>query len=181
MGVSSTTVGALRVEGHDAVHLRDEGLIELPGPEIFENQPERPKPVVAQPPTEPVPLKPVASPASPSKPAPGAPSAPVPEASGRPGGEAPVDSFGMAAANLMEAGLKFVESFASSAASLTGARDGQIAQTLSGLFTRDDRTNRTVLSLPLPPSVTQDRLTTAISTVLETLARIASAASAPSK
>lgn len=36
MGVSSTTVGALRVEGHDAVHLRDEGLIELPGPEIFE-------------------------------------------------------------------------------------------------------------------------------------------------
>ncbi len=149
--------------------------------EIFENQPERPKPVVAQPPTEPVPLKPVASPASPSKPAPGAPSAPVPEASGRPGGEAPVDSFGMAAANLMEAGLKFVESFASSAASLTGARDGQIAQTLSGLFTRDDRTNRTVLSLPLPPSVTQERLTTAISTVLETLARVASAASGPSR
>jgi predicted nuclease of predicted toxin-antitoxin system len=34
MGVSLTTVEALRVANHDAVHLRDEGLIRLPDPEI---------------------------------------------------------------------------------------------------------------------------------------------------
>lgn len=34
MGVSLTTVEALRASGHDAVHLRDQGLIRLPDPEI---------------------------------------------------------------------------------------------------------------------------------------------------
>lgn len=34
MGVSLTTVEALRGANHDAVHLRDEGLIRLPDPEI---------------------------------------------------------------------------------------------------------------------------------------------------
>src|SRR5258708_4561701 len=34
MGVSLTTVEALRAAHHDALHLRDEGLIRLPDPEI---------------------------------------------------------------------------------------------------------------------------------------------------
>jgi predicted nuclease of predicted toxin-antitoxin system len=34
MGVSQTTVEALRTAKHDAVHLRDEGLIRLPDPKI---------------------------------------------------------------------------------------------------------------------------------------------------
>ena len=34
MGVSLTTVKALRAARHDAIHLRDEGLIRLPDPEI---------------------------------------------------------------------------------------------------------------------------------------------------
>jgi len=34
MGVSLATVAALRAADHDAVHLRDEGLIRLPDPEI---------------------------------------------------------------------------------------------------------------------------------------------------
>ena len=34
MGVSITTVEALRAADHDAVHLREEGLIRLPDPEI---------------------------------------------------------------------------------------------------------------------------------------------------
>ena len=34
MGVSLTTVEALRAADHDTVHLRDEGLIRLPDPEI---------------------------------------------------------------------------------------------------------------------------------------------------
>jgi predicted nuclease of predicted toxin-antitoxin system len=34
MGVSITTVQALRGAAHDAVHLREEGLIRLPDPDI---------------------------------------------------------------------------------------------------------------------------------------------------
>jgi predicted nuclease of predicted toxin-antitoxin system len=34
MGVSLTTVEALRAADHDAVHLRDDGLIRLPDPDI---------------------------------------------------------------------------------------------------------------------------------------------------
>jgi predicted nuclease of predicted toxin-antitoxin system len=34
MGMSITTLQALRAAGHDAVHLLDEGLIRLPDPEI---------------------------------------------------------------------------------------------------------------------------------------------------
>ena len=34
MGVSITTVHALRAAAHDAVHLREEGLIRLPDPDI---------------------------------------------------------------------------------------------------------------------------------------------------
>jgi predicted nuclease of predicted toxin-antitoxin system len=34
MGVSITTVESLRAADHDVVHLRDEGLIRLPDPEI---------------------------------------------------------------------------------------------------------------------------------------------------
>ena len=34
MGVSVTTVQALRVAGHDAVHLPEEGLIRLPDPDV---------------------------------------------------------------------------------------------------------------------------------------------------
>ncbi len=34
MGVSITTVEALRAANHDAVHLREQGLIRLPDPEI---------------------------------------------------------------------------------------------------------------------------------------------------
>jgi predicted nuclease of predicted toxin-antitoxin system len=36
MGVSLSTVGALRTAGHDATHLREHGLHKLPDPEIFQ-------------------------------------------------------------------------------------------------------------------------------------------------
>ncbi|MBI2928122.1 MAG: DUF5615 family PIN-like protein [Verrucomicrobia bacterium] len=36
MGVSMTTVSALRAAGFDATHLRDEGLQRLPDPDIFQ-------------------------------------------------------------------------------------------------------------------------------------------------
>ena len=34
MGVSITTMQALRAAGYDAVHLREEGLIRLPDPDV---------------------------------------------------------------------------------------------------------------------------------------------------
>jgi len=37
MGVSLSTVSALRTAGHDATHLREHGLPKLPDPEIFQN------------------------------------------------------------------------------------------------------------------------------------------------
>lgn len=36
MGVSLSTVRALRTDGHDAIHLREEGLLRLPDAEILE-------------------------------------------------------------------------------------------------------------------------------------------------
>ena len=44
---------------------------------------------------------------------------------------------------------------------------GGLEQILSGLFTRDARTNRPALSIPLPESITQERLTTALSALLK--------------
>ena len=41
-------------------------------------------------------------------------------------------------------------------------------QSLSGLFSQDARTNRPVLSIPLPESITQERLTGALAALLNT-------------
>jgi hypothetical protein len=70
-----------------------------------------------------------------------------------------------AAAGLIEAGFKFIESMASDGA---GSR---LEQILSGLFTRDAATNRPVLSIPLPESVSQERIARAISGLVNTLGR----------
>ncbi|MGH9619801.1 MAG: DEAD/DEAH box helicase [Bryobacteraceae bacterium] len=96
--------------------------------EIFASQPARPKPTVDQPPPQPVPIKPTE----------------------RAGGD-----FEQAAASLLEAGMKFLES-------LTATEDG-VKQAVSRLVTRDERTNRALLSIPLPHSVNQDRIAEAIS------------------
>lgn len=80
------------------------------------------------------------------------------------------DALGKAAAGLIEAGLKFLES-------LTAAIPGEppqetpVSRAISGLFSRDPRTNRPVLSIPLPESITEGRLTRAITGLLNTLAR----------
>jgi hypothetical protein len=83
----------------------------------------------------------------------------------------------MAAASFIEAGLRFIESMASdgAAGSSDGAPAGRLDRTISGLFTRDARTNRPVLSIPLPESVTQERLVGAISALLNTFGRAAGA------
>ncbi|MGA3024454.1 MAG: DEAD/DEAH box helicase [Bryobacteraceae bacterium] len=125
--------------------------------EIFAEQPGRPKPTLDV--AAPVPLKPVAAPAP--QPAPH-----VAQATAGPGG------IETAAAGLMEAGVRFIESIARD----DGAGSSRLEQMLSGLFTRDTRTNRPVLSIPLPESLSQERFNAAISGLVNTLGRALSAA-----
>ena len=124
--------------------------------EIFADQPGRPKPVIDEVPPEPVAPKPMAG----------------VTASGKTG----ADGIGMAAAGFLEAGLKFIESIASqgAAGSSTDAPEGRLEQLLSGLFRHDTQTNRPALSIPLPASLTQERLATAISGLVNALGRVVS-------
>ncbi len=130
--------------------------------EIFADQPARPKPVIDA--AAPVPLKPVAA-AAPQLVAPA-------------GGRATAGGIEMAAAGWIEAGVKLIESITSggSTGSSGGAAGSRLEEILSGLFTRDTRTNRPVLSIPLPESLSQERLTAAISGLVNTLGRAVSAA-----
>jgi hypothetical protein len=109
--------------------------------EIFADQPGRPKPLVDQVPAKAVPIQ--------SAPAPAPPVAASPQA-----------GFEQAAAGLIETGVRFLESFAAM------AKSAPTGEGLSSLISRDPRTNRPVLSIPLPQSVDQDRLARAISAIL---------------
>jgi hypothetical protein len=79
---------------------------------------------------------------------------------------------------LIEAGVKFIESIAydGAAGSSAEAHGSRFQQMLSGLFTRDAGTNRSVLSIPLPESLSQERVAAAISGLVNTLGSAASAA-----
>ena len=61
-------------------------------------------------------------------------------------------------------------------ASSAGESGKRFEQILSSLFTQDAQTNRPVLSIPLPESVTKERLATAISGLVNMLGRVISAA-----
>ncbi len=113
--------------------------------EIFAGQPARPKPVVDLP--MPVPLPMAAA-----------------------GAEQPAATAGIetAAAGLIEASVQFLESISDQAS----ARP--LEEILSGLYKLDAQTNRPVLSIPLPESVTQERLARAISGLVNSLGRTAS-------
>jgi len=69
---------------------------------------------------------------------------------------------------LIGAGLRFIEAIGS----VRGAGNSEAApaivnnQPLAGLFTRDARTNRPVLPIPWPESVTQERFSGALSALL---------------
>ena len=123
--------------------------------EIFADQPGRPKPIIDAAPPAPVPVSGAGR---------GSVESPVAVNSPGSAGTA-VPGVEKAAASLIEAGLGFLESLA--ARSSTGAPGGGLEQAISGLFTRDARTNRPALSIPLPESVTKERLTAAIAALLK--------------
>jgi hypothetical protein len=123
-----------------------------------------------------VPVRPAAAVApQPVDPA-GATDAPVPHANAT-GGRAGGDGIEKAAAGLIEAGIKFIESIAgdATAGGSAEAPGSRFEQILSSLFTREPGTNRPTLSIPLPESLNERRVATAISGLVNTLARAVSA------
>jgi len=146
--------------------------------EIFAEQPGRPKPVIDNAPPVPValtqPLQDIRTQSA------GLAGASVPESAGtRPSRPATPGGNGieLAAASFIEAGLRLIESIAGggTAGCSTAAPAPRLAQVLPTLFTRDSRTNRPALTIPLPDSVTEKRLTSALSALLNVLAQSVSA------
>jgi SNF2 family DNA or RNA helicase len=122
--------------------------------EIFANQPGRPKPVVREEPPGGIPVEPPAEASSIAT---------------------PPNNVQIAGAGLLEAGLRFIESLAAGGSGGTTA-----GEFLSGLFTQDARTNRPLLSIPLPESLNQERVARAISGLLGMFGKAASAATSGS-
>jgi len=117
--------------------------------EIFANQPGRPKPLVDQPAAKAVPIQSVPGSIPPSAP-PAAAAAAAPAFS----------EFEQAAAGLIEIGVRFLESLAAV------TQNAPAGEPFSSLVSLDPRTNRPVLSIPLPKSVDQNRLVRALSGIL---------------
>jgi hypothetical protein len=144
--------------------------------EIFAGQPGRPKPLIDHAPAAPVALvqAPAALPAQPASLA-GAPASEPSGSSSAAAAQPNGKSIELAADSFLDAGLRFIELLA--AAGAAGASGGEPAgrldQALSSLFTRDARTNRPVLTIPLPESFTQERLTNAFSALLNALGQSA--------
>ncbi|MHB8302670.1 MAG: DEAD/DEAH box helicase, partial [Acidobacteriaceae bacterium] len=150
--------------------------------EIFAEQPGQPKPVIDHAPAEAVALRqPQQGVQTQSAGLAGA-TVPVPSDI-CPSPRATPDGNGveLAAASFIEAGLRLIESVATGATAgrSTAAPAPRLAQVLSTLFTRDARTNRPALAIPLPDSVTQERLTSALSALLNVLGQSVSAPATP--
>jgi hypothetical protein len=124
--------------------------------EIFANQPGRPKPLIDQPGPKAVPVQSVPGSLPPAAP-PLAAAAPALQSA----------EFEQAVAGFMETGVRFLESLAAV------AKNAPAARALSNLVSLDPRTNRPILSIPLPESVDQNRLVRALSTVLGAFGRSA--------
>jgi superfamily II DNA or RNA helicase len=121
--------------------------------EIFAGQPGRPKPQIDQAPAKAIPIQsvPVSPPAAPAT------AAAAPQST----------EFEQAAAGLIETGMRFLESLAAV------AQNTPADETFSNLVSLDPRTNRPVLSIPLPKSVDQSRLIRALSAALSAFGRSA--------
>jgi hypothetical protein len=144
--------------------------------EIFADQPGRPKPILEPP--QPVPL-----PAGPQPAAqrgatlPAAASAGVDTSMARAVPAAQADgrersSFEDAAAGLLDAGVRFLESLGSRLGAPVPPQhlDSPVKRLISRLIQTDPRTNRPVLAIPLPDSAGQERLVAALSGLLAGLA-----------
>lgn len=138
--------------------------------EVFAEQPGRPKPVIEVVPPIPVPVAARKAPAPTNSVAPldesDTAQRSAPAAAHAPGAE----PLAEAAAVLLEAGIRFFETLASPAAKVSDATSvSPIQQWLSNAIQTDPRTNRPALTLPLPESITRERLTGALAGLIATL------------
>jgi hypothetical protein len=126
--------------------------------EIFANQPGRPKPLIDQAPAKSIPIQ--SLPATPR---------PLPATATTAAAAASPQSteFEQAATGLIENGVRFLESLAAV------AQNAPADEAFSNLVSVDPRTNRPVLSIPLPKSVDQNRLIRALSAFLGAFGRSA--------
>jgi hypothetical protein len=145
--------------------------------EIFADQPGRPKPIIDSAPPQPVPVTSAAAAAAPTS-AQSAETIAVPAidvAPGEPSSDksaipaAEPSAFEKAAAGLLEAGVTFLETIAARAGNGQSRQPCDTQRPFSGLFSRDTQTNRPILSIPLPTSVTEERLTAALTGLLRGL------------
>jgi superfamily II DNA or RNA helicase len=124
--------------------------------EIFADQPGRPKPLIDRPTAKAVPIRSMPGSIPPAA-SPAAAAAAAPQST----------EFEQAAAGLIETAVRFLESLAAV------AQNGPTDEAFANLVTLDPRTNRPVLSIPLPKSVDQNRLVRALSAVLGAFGRSA--------
>jgi len=142
--------------------------------EIFAEQPGRPKPVIDHAPSIPLVAMPPQSDTQVQTPSvAGANMADSTAATPQINTPAPNgNGVALAAASFIEAGLKLIESFAPDAINgKAGTSPKPLDHAISTLFTRDARTNRPALAIPLPESVTQERLAGAVSALLTAFAK----------
>ena len=133
--------------------------------EIFADQPGQPKPPIDQTPARvpdrAVPIQSAPADVPPATPSPAAAAQPL---EGATAGSQPA-AFEQAAAGLIENGVRFLESLAAV------AQSAPAGEGLSSLLSRDLRTNRPVLSIPLPQSVDESRLVRALSAFVSAFGR----------
>jgi superfamily II DNA or RNA helicase len=133
--------------------------------EVFAGQPGRPKPEIEAAPPVPIPAKAPTVSLHPAEAAraddftaaqPDAPAVHSPE----------LEPLAGAAAALLEAGVRFLETLAPPAGQASDDQSGSpVRHWLSGAIQTDPRTKRPVLALPLPESITAERLAGALSSL----------------
>ncbi len=174
-GVFDSTTGEV-----DFSKLRKKSMMQVVK-EIFADQPGRPKPNIDPPPQEAVDVEDAIAgyvgPQPESAPVEAASEVEPAAAVSSPASPAP-SGIETAAAGLFEAGVKFLESLGapSPAASSGEAPASPLEQALSGLFKQDATTNRPVLSIPLPESLNQQRVASALAGLVSLLGKAVSAA-----
>lgn len=134
--------------------------------EVFADQPGRPKPIAEVAPPVPVPITASVVPAHPAEVVrrdeaaaahQNAPAERLPE----------LEPLATAAAGLLEAGVRFLETLAPQAAATSGDKsDSPAWRWISSAIQTDPRTNRPVLALPLPVSITEERLAGALTSLM---------------
>ena len=133
--------------------------------EIFADQPGQPKPPIDQAPAR-VPDRAVPIQSAPADVPPATPSsAAAAQPLAGPATASQPAAFEQAAAGLIENGVRFLESLAAV------AQSAPAGEGLSSLLSRDLRTNRPVLSIPLPQSVDEGRLVRALSAFVSAFGR----------